>query len=261
MNQFIMGGAIFGLLLMSPFSNMTPEEKGRAILLKNEENFDNYVDSAVDVFTQINLGDGKSITRHMKLDFLHVPDDGDKILMYFESPADVKGLSMLLESHKFEYDDAWIYIPDRRRVKRISSQNKGGQFMGTAFVFEDLMRLEPEKFDYKFIRDIQCGELKCYEFERYPKEKSSVYSKQVAWVDKDKFRLHRVQYHNLEGKHVKTAMFNDYKLYSGKYWRWSELVMLDHLTNNRTVNTYKNWKFGVGLRKNLFTVNGLKNLR
>ena len=57
-----------------------------------------------------------------------------------------------LESRKGD-DDQWLFLPAIKRVKRISSRNKSGSFMGSEFSYEDLGSTEVEKYTHKFLGD------------------------------------------------------------------------------------------------------------
>ena len=70
------------------------------------------------------------------------PSDPDK-------PADVKGTALLSFSHVLEPDDQWLFLPALERVKRISSSNKSGPFMGSEFAYEDFTSQEVGKYKYK----------------------------------------------------------------------------------------------------------------
>ena len=240
---------------------LTSQEKGKELAYKVEENFDHFVNFTSEVVIHIMDGKGNEVVRSMKMDVLETPGDGDKILMRFESPADVKGTAFLILGHKFKFDDVWIYLPDIRRVKRISSQTKGSDFMGTEFVTEDMGRPEPEKYTYNWIREESCGNLMCDLVERFPVEKSSIYLKQIMWIDQDKFRIQKFDYFSKKGKFVKTLEFLDYKLHEGKFWRWSEHRMTNHVTGEVTRSEFKTWDHSVRLKSSEFTVNGLQNIR
>ncbi len=99
---------------------------------------------------------GEEVTRQMRSRALEVADDGDKSMIIFEDPADVKGTALLTFSHKTADDDQWLYLPALKRVKRISSSNKSGPFMGSEFAYEDLSSQEVEKYTYKYLRDETC---------------------------------------------------------------------------------------------------------
>jgi len=81
---------------------------------------------------------GKESLRNVRIKNLEVDGDGDKSLSIFDEPADVKGTTSLTWSHSDKPDDQWLYLPALKRVKRISSKNKSGPFMGSEFAFEDI---------------------------------------------------------------------------------------------------------------------------
>lgn len=260
------GWTISVLLMLVCFPAMShseesPEEKGARIAYKLEEQFDNYGDTVVNMTMHLHKNGKKVISRETSLKLLQTEENTDKLLMQFHSPADVKGVSLLGWTHKDQFDDLWMYIPDLRRVKRISSQAKGSEFMGSEFQTEDLIRPEPEKYDYKWLEDKPCGERECYLVDRYPKETSSIYSRQVLWIQKQPFRIHKMVSYDKSGKKVKSLEFFDFTLYENKFWRWGAHKLTDHRTGEVTHSEFTDWKFNTGLKESLFTVNGLKNIR
>jgi hypothetical protein len=66
------------------------------------------------------------------------PDDETKALSSFLSPSEVKGTAFLQWSHKNAPDEQWLYLPDLRRTRRITSDLSNESFMGTDFSYQDL---------------------------------------------------------------------------------------------------------------------------
>ena len=54
---------------------------------------------------------------------------------FFDSPKDVKGTATLTFTHKLDPDDQWLYLPALKRVKRITSDNRSGSFVGSEFAY------------------------------------------------------------------------------------------------------------------------------
>ena len=96
---------------------------------------------------------GATSQRELRLKSLEVEGDGDKGLTIFDQPRDVKGTAFLSFTHATVPDEQWLYLPALKRVKRISSSNKSGPFMGSEYAFEDLTSFEVEKYDYEFLRE------------------------------------------------------------------------------------------------------------
>ena len=206
---------------------------------------------------------GKTSTRTLRITTLEVPDEslGDKGLTVFDNPADISGTALLSHAKILDPDDQWLYLPALKRVKRISSVNKSGPFVGSELAYEDLTSQELGKFDYKYIREEACGELTCDVVERYPLYEHSGYSKQVSWVDQTHYQLRKVDFYDRKGDHMKTLDFNDYRRYEDQYWRAHELVMQNHLTGKSTRLVYSNYQFKQGLTDKDFNKNVLKRVR
>ena len=131
----------------------TPEEKGLAIAIEADKRNTGWVDSHVDLQMILRNSQGQESKRLIRLKTLEIDGDGDKSLSIFDTPRDVKGTAFLSFTHAIKADDQWLYLPALKRVKRISSSNKSGPFMGSEFAFEDLSSQEVEKYTYKWLLD------------------------------------------------------------------------------------------------------------
>jgi hypothetical protein len=137
------------------------------------------------VMTLINASGAKSL-REMSNKMLEKPKasktEGDKSIIVFLSPADVKGTGLLTYERLDREDDQWLYLPALRRIKRIASKNKSGSFMGSEFAYEDVTAQSVEKYTYSdAVIEETINGIPCYRYERYPKSKYSGYTKQVVW--------------------------------------------------------------------------------
>ncbi|MCP4009784.1 MAG: outer membrane lipoprotein-sorting protein, partial [Proteobacteria bacterium] len=178
---------------------------------------------------------GKTSTRKIESRQLEVEGDGDKSLSLFKEPRDVSGTAMLTFSHGLDPDDQWLYLPALKRVKRISSKNQSGPFMGSEFAFEDLGSQEVEKYSYKYLRDEACGEgLQCFVSERYPEYENSGYSRQITWIDKAEYRPLKMEFYDRKNSLLKTLDFSGYKEYNG-YWRADNFRMENHQNGKKTI--------------------------
>ena len=73
--------------------------------------------------------------------------------MVFRTPRDIEGTALLSHAQILEPDNQWLYLPALKRVKRISSANKSGPFVGSEFAFEDFTALELNKYDYVWLSE------------------------------------------------------------------------------------------------------------
>lgn len=253
--------AVAVLVFGSAAKAETPEEKGLAIAKEADRRDTGWQDSTANMVMRLRNRQGAESLRDMRLRTLEVAGDGDKSLIIFEKPRDVKGTKLLTFSHKTGPDDQWLYLPALKRVKRIASRNKSGPFVGSEFAYEDMVPPEIEKYTYKYIRDEVLDDLDCFVVERYPVDKSSGYSRQVVWLDKPEYRILKIDFHDRKDSHLKTLTIGGYKKYLDKFWRPDESLMVNHQSGKSTKLSYSAYEFTTGLSKGGFTKSRLKSIR
>ena len=155
----------------------------------------------------------------------------------------------------------WLYLPALKRVKRISSRNKSGSFVGSEFAYEDISSQEVEKYTYKWIRDETLDGMECFVFERYPAYKNSGYTRQVVWLDKKEYRMLKIDFYDRKNSLLKTQTFRGYHQYLGKFWYPDEMFMQNHQTGKSTLLKWSDYKFKVGFKDRDFNRNSLKRAR
>jgi len=259
------------LLLTSPLLNaadgaadsttLTPEEKGLTIAEEADRRDTGWVDQYSDMKMILRNKQGQESTRNIRSNTLEVTGDGDKSLSIFDTPADVKGTAFLSHTHALKADDQWLFLPALKRVKRISSSNKSGPYMGSEFAYEDISSQEVSKYSYKWLRDKNYQERDCFVIERYPQDKNSGYTRQVVWVDKAMYQPLKVDYYDRKNSLLKTQTFSDYQLYLDKFWRPDSMEMINHQTGKSTVLLMGNFRFGNGLKDRNFNKKALENAR
>lgn len=254
--------ALFSGVLSSPFSFAESDvEKGMRIAVESDRRNNDFGDSIVDLTMQIASSQDNYISREMRQMNLEVAGDGDKSIMVFDRPRDLKGAAILTFSHKTEADEQWLYLPALKRVKRISSADKSGPFMGSEFAFEDLSSQEVEKYSYKYLRDESINGELSYVVERIPADKYSGYSRQVTWVDQAEYRLQRVDYYDRKDTLLKTMVAADYQKYLNQFWRPGTLTMSNHQTGKSTTLKFDNYQFRTGLQDSDFSPSAISRVR
>jgi outer membrane lipoprotein-sorting protein len=255
--------SIIGLSLISLISFAeTPQEKGLSIAKKADQRDIGWgnVQSTLKMIL-INRR-GKEVVREIRSRALEIKGDGDKSLVIFDRPRTVKGTAFLSFSHTVGQDDQWLYLPALKRVKRISSSNKSGPFMGSEFSFEDMSSQEVDKYSYKYIKDEACGTgLNCFVIERYPTDPNSGYTKQIVWIDNKEYRFQKSEYYDRKEALLKTLTVSEYKKYLGKYWRAHQWVMLNEQNGKKTILKWADYKFQTGLTEQDFDKNSLKRIK
>ena len=188
---------------------------------------------------------------------------GDKSMLIFYSPRDINGTALLSHAEILDPDDQWLYLPSIKRVKRISSKNKSGPFVGSEFAYEDITGNEVGKYAWRFEELESCPVMggECFKLTSTPKYEHSGYTKRIVWVDTQEFRADKIDFYDRKGALLKTQSFHDYKEYLGKHWRADRWKMVNHQTGKSTDLIFENYAFKTGLSDNDFDQGALKRVR
>ncbi len=247
----------------APTPAQSDEDRGYAIAKKADQSDLGYTDHKVSLKMVLRNAQGQEATRDMRFTVQEVADTGlgDRSLIIFDSPADVSGTALLSHAKILDADDQWLFLPEGKKIKRISSKNKSGPFVGSEFAFEDFTAQELNKYKYKFLRQEPCPntpELTCDVVERYPLYERSGYTRQIGWTDTEVFQTRRITFYDRKDSLLKTLDSLNYKLYDGKYWRVQLMKMNNHQTGKSTDLVYGPYSFKNGLTDKDF-VKGVLN--
>jgi len=254
--------AAFALSVVGQANAATAEEKGFEIAARSDRSDLGFGDSEVELRMVLRNAAGQESTRSLRITTLEKPDEsvGDKSMVLFNTPRDIEGTALLSHAKILDPDDQWLYLPALKRVKRISSSNKSGPFVGSEFAFEDFTAIELNKFDYRHVGEEICADLTCDVIERTPRYVNSGYTRQVSWVDQTDFQIRKVEFYDRRGDLLKVLELGDYRNYEG-VWRAHLLSMTNVQTRKQTELVYSEFKFGVGFSENDFVKGRLSRLR
>lgn len=238
------------------------ERLGFEIAARADRSDRGFGDSEVELEMVLRNAAGRESRRNLKITTLEIPDEtvGDKSLVVFANPNDIKGTALLSHANILDPDDQWLFLPALKRVKRISSANKSGPFVGSEFAFEDFTALELNKYDYTWLRDEPYDGMTVDVIERTPRYENSGYTRQVSWVDRDVFQVRKVEFYDRRGDLLKTLTLSDYREYNG-VWRSHQMKMINHQTGKSTDLIYSDYRFHVGLNDSNFVKGRLARLR
>jgi outer membrane lipoprotein-sorting protein len=237
------------------------EQKGLDISMEVKKRDLGWQDSTADMQMLLRNKQGQESIREIKMKTLEVHGDGDKSLTIFNKPRDVKGTAFLSFSHPVESDEQWLFLPALKRVKRISSRNKSGPFMGSEFAFEDLSSFEVEKYTYKYLGVEEVNGLTNFKVEQYPVDENSGYTRRIVWIDTLEYRINKIDFYDRKNSLLKTLTFSDYKQYIAKHWRADAQEMINHQNGKSTELKWSNYNFKTGLTDSDFNRNSLKRAR
>jgi len=260
------------MLVLAPLANanslsaldlQSAQNKGLAIAQEADSRDLGWQDSSADMKMLLRNKSGETSERQIRIRSKEVAgnDSGDKSLTVFDSPKDVRGTAFLSFSHIKSPDEQWLYLPALKRVKRISSANKSGPFMGSEFAFEDLSSFEVGKYRYKYLGDETLAGMPAFKIEYYPTYQHSGYQRLVSWIDQKEYRVLKTQFYDRKNDLLKTLQYGDYQQYLGRYWRSHKMSMVNHKSEKTTELIWTNYQFKLGLDDASFNRNSLKRVR
>ncbi len=254
---------LLAALALSSTSAEELEGKGYQIAERSDRSDHGFSDSTATINMVLRNAAGAESKRELEIRTLEVIDQnsGDKSLIIFSSPRDIKGTALLSFAKILDADDQWLYLPALKRVKRISSSNKSGPFVGSEFAFEDFTANELNKYTHKWLRTEPCAEFVCDVIERHPLYENSGYTRQIAWIDQSVYQMRKLEFYDRKNALLKTLEFKDYQKFQDSYWRAQRLLMHNHQTQKNTDLLYSDYHFKTGLDDNDFVKGVLKRAR
>ncbi|MGD2118354.1 MAG: outer membrane lipoprotein-sorting protein [Chromatiales bacterium] len=181
-------------------------------------------------------------------------------LMRFSLPTDIENTGLLTKDHPGDDSDQWIYLPALDRVRVISSNRKGGRFVGSDFTYEDLRDREPDMDKHRLAGVDTVGKIKCELLESIPVDKdNSIYSKRISCIHRGTLTPLRVEFFKKGRKQpVKRMLARKLKKIQG-YWTVLESTMYDLKNGSQTILETTKIKYDLGIPEQLFSKRGLSD--
>ncbi len=187
-----------------------------------------------------------------------------KSISYFLKPANIRDTALLT----YDYDgterddDQWLYLPALKKVRRISSSDRGDYFMGTDFTFEDVKQTpELEDYNWTLIGSETVDGHDCWKVQGVPKtdelKKDLGYSKTVNFIRKDIDLAIRIDYWDRKGQELKHFHATEVKQIQG-VWTATRVVMENIQTGHKTEIVFSDQHYNSGLSDRKFTERMLK---
>ena len=206
---------------------------------------------------KMNLIDSKNQVRQRDLKTYKLGDK--KMMMWFLSPADVKGSSFFKIENDDKDDDMWIYLPALGKVRRIASSATHGSFMGSDFTYEDMGDRNIRDYTYKILKSETIEGKPCWVIESNPKSGVSTdYSKIISWIWKDEYCAVKEESYNKKRtlKKIKTVEMVKIK----SYWVPKRFLMNDLSANHKTEMLFDKIEVDTGIDPGIFDQNNMTKI-
>ena len=215
-------------------------------------------DMAGNLIMTIENSRGNQRVREIK-QFVKSVKNGEKKIMFFLSPADVKNTSFMTWSYdeKGKSDDQWIYLPALKKVKRISSDSKGDYFMGSDFTYDDLGDRHPMDDTHTILRKEVVNGEETIVIESVPKDEEYMYSRTVTWVIKDTWIGLKKEFYDEDDELLKILTVEGQKSF-GDVIILTKVKMNNVQRNQFTIMEFSDVQIDTGIPNNKFTERMMK---
>ena len=156
-------------------------------------------------------------------------------LIRFEKPADIKNTGLLTIDYDSDKDtDQWIYLPAIKKARRIASSRKGGHFVGSDILYEDLRDRKVSADNHRLLGDENVNGVKTLKLESIPVDpENSVYTKKISWVHPESLVALRIDFYQGGSKPSKRTLVKKLEKKQG-FWTIMNSVVIDLRTQHET---------------------------
>jgi len=193
-----------------------------------------------------------------------VVDKGlSKAVIVFKKPANVADTRFLVLENEGRAEDRWIYLPKLGKVRRVSSGEGSGSFVGTDFTYDDISAAgrEVSKDNHKLLREEAMAGSDCYVLESSPKTPGDgQYSRTVRWIAKNSWLTLRVEMYDKENTLLKLLEVSKHENKQG-YWTPIVTKMSNVQEKTSTSMEIKQVIYDKAIPASVFTENFLKTGR
>jgi hypothetical protein len=152
----------FVLSLTYSTSAQSDDMTAYQIVKKSEDLLNQAKDSKADMLMILVNNKGEKRERSLNAFVKRYGNNKSKSIVFFNSPADVKGTSFLVWTNEKKEDKQWLYLPALQRVRQISASGKGESFMGTEITFYDMGSQDIDDYTYTLLKEENVKSESCY---------------------------------------------------------------------------------------------------
>ncbi len=184
--------------------------------------------------------------------------EGDKALIRFLSPNDIKGTALLVWEHPNADDERFLYLPALGRVRRIAGEEKQQSFVGSDLSYEDIGGRDLADYTYAYADENAAwtapdgAKLPAWALESRAKDRNADFPRSVSLVLKDRFVIGHSDIYNQRNERAKIFDVRRLDRVDG-ILTVLDLVVSNEIQKTRTELTTTSIRYNVGLTDNDFT--------
>lgn len=189
------------------------------------------------------------------------PVPGDRTLVRFSYPNDIKGTAFLVWEQPDGDDERFLFLPSLGRVRRIASSEAQESFVGSDFTYEDIGGREFDDYTYRLIEGAGAADIwtaadgskhPVYTLESRSRTANARFPRVVSLVRRDNFLVVRAEIRNRRDEVQKTFQAERVEK-TGAYWTVLQMRMTDAVQRTRTELSIEKVEYDVGLTADDFS--------
>ncbi len=242
------------LLCTTLAQSVTPDEVARQI-----QDRDIGRDSRGEMRMRLYDRQGRVPERTMILRSLRsISGKGDRTLVRFTYPNDIKGTSFLVWEHPNGEDERFLYLPALGRVRRIAGEEKQASFVGSDLSYEDIGGRDLTDYTYAYAdQNAQWtapdgSKHAAWALESRAKDRDAEFPRSVSLVLKDRFIVVHADIFNRRDERTKVFDVRRLERVDG-IWTALDLTVVNEREKTRTELTTTTIRYNVALTENDFS--------
>jgi hypothetical protein len=183
---------------------------------------------------------------------------GDRVLIRFTYPNDIKGTAFLVWEHPEGEDERFLYLPALARVRRIAGAEAQDNFVGSDFTYEDISGREVDDYTYAMVEQNATWTgpdgkpLPAYRIESRARDAQARFPRIVSTVRKDNFVTVHADIYNRRDERQKIYEVRRLELVQS-IWTLSEIVMTNTSAETHTDLAVTGVRYNIGLKESDFS--------
>jgi hypothetical protein len=185
--------------------------------------------------------------------------DGDRLLIRFTYPNDIRGTGFLVWEHPDGEDERFLYLPSLGRVRRIAGAETQESFVGSDFTYEDIGGREFDEYTYAIAEDNASwtppsggAARPAWRLESRRKDSSAQFPRVVSTILKDSFVVVAADVYNRRNEKQKVYTVRRLDRIEG-IWTAMEAEMSNAQEKSRTELLIETADYDVGLDESDFS--------
>ncbi len=190
---------------------------------------------------------------------------GDRTLVRFTYPNDIKGTSFLVWEHPDGDDERFLFLPALGRVRRIAGQEKQESFVGSDLSYEDIGGREIADYTYTFADEnaswtaADGSKHPAWALESTAKDRRADYPRSVSLVLKDRLIVVHADIFNARNERAKVFDVTKIERIDG-IWTVTNLAVANQRDRTRTELTTTAVRYNIGLKQDDFSRRALEQV-